>query len=326
VRDVAALVNAFRPDVMHVHNTFPLLSPAVYWEAASRGVPVVQTLHNFRLLCANALLLRGGRVCEACVGRVPWRAVVHRCYRDSAAASGVVAGMLAVHRAIGTFRNKVSRYIALSEFGRRKLVEGGLPADRIDIKPNFVEIPAAPEPKPRKGALFVGRLSREKGLAVLRSAVEQVPGLNVDVVGAGPDADLLEGCSQTRLAGQESRDAVYRRMRDAAYLVLPSIWYEAFPLVLVEAFACGLPVIASNLGALSHIVSDGKTGLLFESGSADDLREKLRWAEAHPAEMRRMGDQARLEYESKYTPEVNYRQLTSIYALALDQSGRAGRR
>jgi glycosyltransferase involved in cell wall biosynthesis len=169
-RDLQALIGQHRPDVVHVHNSFPLVSPSVYWAAARAGLPVVQTLHNFRLLCPQALLLREGRICEDCVGRVPWRAVQHGCYRGSAVQSAAVAGMLQLHRGLGTWQRKVTLYIALNAFCRDKFIEGGLPAERIRIKPNFIDLPA-PAPQPREGFLFVGRFSLEKGLAVLAQAL-----------------------------------------------------------------------------------------------------------------------------------------------------------
>lgn len=316
VRDLERRVRAFRPHVIHVHNTFPLLSPSIYWAAARAGVPVVQTLHNFRLLCAQAMLLKDGAVCERCVGRLPWRGVVGRCYRDSAAQSAVLVGSLALHRALGTYRHKAARYVALTEFCRRKFIEGGLPAERIALKPNFVDVRYRPNDD-RRGGLFVGRLAPEKGIGVLAEALSQRPWSTIDVVGNGPERSRLEGRRGVRLHGRQEPETIYRRMRRAAYLVMPSVWFENFPRTLVEAFASGLPVIASRLGALAELIDDGRTGLLFEPGSAPDLVRRLEWAEAHPRELRQMGVNARYEYERKYTPARNYRQLVGIYHEAI---------
>src|SRR3954452_23301462 len=180
--ELRAMLRAVRPDVVHVHNTFPLLSPAVYWACSSARVPVVQTLHNFRLLCAQAMFLRDGRVCEDCLGRLPWRGVLRKCYRSSSTQSAALVGMLALHRGLGTYRRKVSRYIALSQFSRRKLIEGGVPEHLIAVKPNFV----TPQPQAqgaRSGCLFVGRLSTEKGLQVLSAAFELMPDPTCAVIG-----------------------------------------------------------------------------------------------------------------------------------------------
>ena len=320
-RDLDALVAQARPDVVHVHNTFPLISPSLYWAAHRHGIPVVQTLHNFRLLCPQAMFLRDGKVCEDCLGHVPWRAVKHGCYRESRAQSAALGGMLVMHRMFGTWRHKVARYIALNEFCRNKFIEGGLPADRIAVKPNFVdfEVPLA---RPRTGVLFVGRLSPEKGIDVLARAASEVSGLQLRVAGTGPAEYALNGVPGVKWLGALAQAAVREEMSGAIALVLPSIWYENFPRTLVEAFACGLPVIASRIGALAELVVEGVTGLLFEPGDPGDLAAKLRWAQEHAMEMAAMGLRARLWFEENFTPERNYGQLMDIYRVA--QMGNVG--
>lgn len=309
----------FRPDLIHVHNTFPLISPALYWAAVRAGVPVVQTLHNFRLLCPQAMLLRHGSVCEDCIGHLPWRGVARRCYRGSALQSGVLASMLALHRALGTYRHKVARYIALNDFCRDKFIAGGLPPERVAVKPNFVDIPApVGNLKARRGGLFVGRLSPEKGINVLAEAMDRVPGISLAVIGTGPEQHKVDACAGLHALGGRTGEEVLHAMGEASYLVMPSIWYETFGMVAIEAFASGTPVIASQLGSMSELIDDGRTGLLFEPGSADSLAERIAWAEAHPVEMARMGQAARAEYEAKYTADINYRQLMAIYQAAIN--------
>lgn len=314
--DIAKWVADFRPDVIHAHNTFPLISPSLYVAAHRAGVPVVQTLHNFRLFCPQAMLLRDGKVCEDCLGKVPWRGVMRGCYRGSKAQSAVIGGMQVVHRALGTYRNKVTRYIALNEFCRNKFIEGGLPAERIVVKPNFVDIPASAA-EARKGALFVGRLSAEKGITVLAGAMDKLPSCLLNVIGSGPEEVVLNSRANIRSLGFLPRDQIFSHMQKAAYLLMPSIWYENFPLTLVEAFASGLPVIASRIGAMAELIEDGKTGLLFDPGSPDDLAKKIMWAEAYPKDMLEMGRNARREYEAKYTSEQNFGLLMGIYAAAI---------
>lgn len=316
--EIGAQIRRFKPDVLHVHNTFPLISPSVYWVAARLGVPVVQTLHNFRLLCPQAMLLREGRVCEDCVGGFPWRGVTRGCYRDSKAQSAVLASMLGVHRTLGTWSNKVTRYIALNEFCRSKFIAGGLPSARIDIKPNFVDVPRLPD-QPRQGMLFVGRLSHEKGINVLAAAASVTPEISLEVAGQGPDGAPLAALPQAQMLGGLTPDQVLQAMATAQALIMPSIWYENFPRTLVEAFACGTPVIASRLGAMAELIVDGQTGLLFEPGDPLDLAAKLRWAASHPAEMSRMGRAARQVYEREYTADSNHEQLMTIYARACDE-------
>ncbi|HKA38130.1 MAG TPA: glycosyltransferase [Burkholderiales bacterium] len=316
-QDITRLVDAFQPDVIHAHNTFALVSSSLYWAAARAGIPVVQTLHNFRLMCVQAMFLYDGRVCEDCLGHVPWRGVTRKCYRNSGLQSAALAVMLGVHRTLGTFRDKVTRYIALNEFCRRKFVEGGLPASRISVKPNFVDVERPVAGGARHGGLYVGRLAPEKGIDVLMQALRELPGVAIDVIGVGPEQHQVEAHPQLNVLGWLAHGEIYERMRRASYLVMPSIWYENFPRTLVEAYANGLPVIASHLGALPELVEHGRTGLLFEAGSAHDLARHIAWAEAFPGKMAAMGEEARERYESEFTSERNYAQLTAIYRDAI---------
>jgi glycosyltransferase involved in cell wall biosynthesis len=309
---LSELIQYFKSDVIHVHNTMPLISPSIYWVAARAKLPVVQTLHNFRLMCLNGLYLREGSVCEDCTGHLPWRGVVRKCYRESTAASAVLAGMLTLHRGLSTYQNKVNRYIALNNFCRNKFIEGGLPANRIAVKPNFVDAPVPLELQ-RQGFLFVGRLSVEKGINTLANAVAMLPGANLRVAGDGPQAVFLDELSGVVKLGSVSSETVWLEMNSAMALVIPSICYENFPRTIAEAFAAGLPVIASRIGALADIVTDGETGLLFEVGNPRDLAEKMAWALVNPEKMAEMGRKARVQYEAEFTPEKNYQQLIAIY-------------
>ena len=239
-REVGALLDLLRVDVVHCHNTFPLISPSVYRAAADRGIPVVQSLHNFRLMCPQAFLLRNDKPCEDCLGKLPWRSVMHRCYRGSAAQSAVLLAMVGVNRALGTYEKPVTRYVALNEFCRKKFIQAGLPAERIVVKPNFVDLPQVRLDSPRNGALFVGRLSREKGVHAIADAFRTLRSTHaaLDAIGNGPDAAVLSGIRGVHLHGPKPSVEVYAAMSRAAYLLMPSIWYENFPRVLVEAFAC----------------------------------------------------------------------------------------
>lgn len=323
VRDIESLVTRFKPDVIHAHNTMPLISPSLYWVASRMEIPVVQTLHNFRLLCPQALLLRESKVCEDCVGKVPWRGVVRACYRGSVVQSGVMALMLSGHRALGTWQNKVSRYIALNEFARSKYIEGGLPADRIAVKPNFVDVPSLPA-EARSGFLFVGRLSQEKGIQVLMDAIKLMPaGTRLRVVGSGPLEAQVRGVAGVDFLGPLDAETVYREMRRAQALVLPSICYENFPRTIVEAFACGLPVLASDLGPIPGIVANHRTGILFPANNPTALALCLQWALDNSEDLAPMGAAARIEYESKLSPSVNYAQLVGIYQDAIQAYSKA---
>lgn len=327
-RDLESLLRCERPSIVHFHNTFPLISPSAYYACAEAGVPVVQTLHNYRLVCPGATLLRDGSVCELCLGRkVSWPGVIHGCYRGSRAATAAVTAMLATHRAMRTWQTKVDLYIALSEFARRKFIEGGLPPECVVVKPNFVH--SDPGSKSGRGeyALFVGRLSPEKGLAVLLEAWAKISNpVPLRIVGSGPSFERVGECiPQNRgawvtMVGRLSPAEVLSTMRSARFVVAPSICYENFPLVVIEAYACGVPVIASRLGAMAEIVHDGRTGLHFTASDPDDLAAKVEWAWNHPEEMETMGRAARAEYEAKYTAERNYQMLLQIYKAVISRS------
>jgi glycosyltransferase involved in cell wall biosynthesis len=319
--DVRRLCRTHRPDVVHFHNTLPLISPAAYYAARAERVPVVQTLHNFRVCCVNSLLFRQGHLCEECLGRsAPWRGVLHNCYRGSRAAGAAITAMVAVHRALGTWRDAVDAYIALSESSRRKFVQGGLPPERIAVKPNFVY----PDPGPGTGAggygLFVGRLSGEKGVPVLLEAWRRLDGgPPLKIVGDGALAAQVEPALRAGTAEwlrELPHEAVYRLVGAAAFVVLPSQCYENFPLVVIEAFAKGTPVIVSRLGAMAEIVEDGRTGLHFRPGDPADLATKVRALVADPAALARMRAAARETFERKFTAAVNHQAMMAIYARA----------
>ena len=310
-------------DIVHVQNFFPLISPSVYYAAKAEGVPVVQTLHNYRLLCHNAYFFRDGRVCEDCLGKfVPFPGVVHACYRENRAGSAVVAAMLTVHRAMRTWSNMVDVYIALTEFARQKFIEGGLPAEKIMIKPNFV-YPDLGQGEGRGGyAIFVGRLSPEKGIDTLlttwKTLGSKVP---LKIVGDGPlspqVAEAAERLPGIEWLGRRPLKEVYELIGEAAFLVFPSEWYETFGRVAIEAFAKGTPVIAANIGAIAELIDNGRTGILYCPGQPEDLRAKVEWALTHPSELAQMRKEARAEFEAKYTVEQNYQILMSVYERAM---------
>ena len=318
-RRVTAAIVAGRPDVVHVHNTFPAASPSVFSAAVAQGVPVVQTLHNYRLICPAATAFRDGRACTDCVGRaLPWPAVAHACVRGSRQQSLVAVATSTLHRARGTFARDIARYISLTSFQREMMIEGGLPDDRICVIPNFLEPDPGIGGASREGVLFVGRLAREKGIEVLLDAAAILPGV-VRVVGTGPLASLAQRAGargDIAYLGSRSRSSVGEEMRRALALVLPSIWFEGFALVVLEAFASGTPVIASRIGSLAEVIEDGVTGLLVEPHSASDLCDRIRWACDHPDEMRRMGLSARRRYEDRFRGRTHLSALMDTYVSA----------
>ena len=316
-RRVAAAVVASHPQVMHVHNTFPLASPSVYSAAAARGVPVIQTLHNYRFVCPAATVFRNGRVCTDCVGRlIPWPSVVHACVRGSRPQSAVAAATLTAHRARGTFAREITGYVALTGFQRQLMIDGGLGGERIRIIPNFLEPDPGMGSEDRTGVVFVGRLSPEKGVAILLEAASAVPGV-VRIIGDGPLASLVgkaNGAGHATFLGPLPRASVLGELRRSIALVLPSVWFEGLPLVVLEAFAVGTPVIASRIGSLAELVESGTTGLLAEPNNAGDLAERISWAIAHPGEMLAMGGRARDRYEASFRGETHLGALLEAYA------------
>jgi len=321
-QEVAALIRQQRPDVVHFHNTFPLMSPAAFWAAKKHGCPTVVTLHNYRFACPAGTFVREARVCEDCAGHaLPWPAVVHGCYRGSRLASTVVASSQFTHRLLRTWSEKIDVFIALTEFARQKFIECGIAERKIALKPNFVDPDPGPAAPGEGYALFVGRLSPEKGLGCLLKAWRTLPGTAaLRIVGDGPLAGEVEAAAARSEAieflGPKEPDEVMALMANASFLVMPSQWYETFGLVIVEAFARAKPVIASRLGAMRELVEDGETGLHFAPEDAQDLAAKVLWAVEHPDEMRAMGQNARRIFVERYGAEENYARLMEIYRSA----------
>lgn len=306
-------------DIVHVQNFFPLISPSIFYAAKSAGVPIVQTLHNYRLICPNGLFFRQGSICESCVGKsVPYPGIVHGCYRESRLASTGVAAMLTVHKALQTWQNQIDRYIALTEFAKQKFIESGLPAEKIVVKPHFI----APDPGIGLGqggyALFVGRLSVEKGLDTLLQAWKQLhPRLALKIVGDGPLASSVkeraEQIPNVEYLGRKPLKDVYDLMGEAVMQIFPSKWYETFGRVAIEAYAKGTPVMAAKHGAIAELINPEKNGWHFRPGDAEDLVQQVEQALNHPNLLPDMRIAARDTFERYYTAERNYQQLMEIY-------------
>lgn len=322
-QELTRLIQKEKPDVAHFHNFFPQISPSAYYACKKNNIAVVQTLHNFRLFCANGLMYRNDEVCEKCLGpggRI-W-SIIHRCYRHSALASSTISAMSEVHKHLHTFARQVDIFIVLTEFARSKFIEAGLPPEKIVIKPNFLD--RTPELNfQRRKLLFVGRLSREKGVHVLLEAARKIPEITFDIAGSGPESESLKimaedyGMKNVNFLGRLTPEQVLDRMRHAIALVNPSTCYEGFPVTFVEAFAAGTPIIASNMGGMASIVEHEKNGLLFEPGNAEDLAQSCRKMAADDGAYQEMGSLARKTFEEFYTPETNFVQLMDIYRKAI---------
>lgn len=317
------LLASVRPDVVHIHNFFPLLTAAVHHAAADRGIAVIQTLHNYRLLCAAATFERGGAVCELCLGGQRRHALIHRCYRGSLPGTLAVTAMQAsAHSQRGIIAH-TTRFIALTEFARQKYIAGGYPPERLVVKPNFIPLDpqdTAASGETRAGALFVGRLVAEKGVRTLIEAWRSLPDVPLTIAGDGPLRAELEASAPPHVTftGFVDSSRVRELMQQARALIMPSTWYEGFPVTLVEAMARGLPVLVSNLGSLAEVVSDGRTGLHFAPNDVADLaRVARRFFAADVAETEKMGQAARVEAAEKYSEKENCKRLTGIYHLAI---------
>jgi glycosyltransferase involved in cell wall biosynthesis len=306
-------IRSFKADVVHVHNFFPRFTPAVYDAARDEGCGIVQTLHNYRLMCAGGLLFRDGQICTDCLtkeSRFP--GLSHRCYRKSLVGTAALTGMVALHSMLGTWRDKVGCYIVLTEFARSLFVANlGIPADRVIVKPNVVpDLGTAHEEKGY--ALFVGRLSSEKGVTSILRAVETgtLP-LPVKIVGTGPMEPAVRTTAEAmggdlEFLGAKSNDEVHRLLRGARMLLAPSVWHEAgVPLVIGEAFSAGVPVITTRLQPMESIVEDGRNGLLVTPESEADICAAVTRLTSDDRLHAAMSIDARRSYEKHYSPSCN---------------------
>jgi glycosyltransferase involved in cell wall biosynthesis len=317
-RRMTPVMQEFRPDILHVHNWFPLLSPSIISAADSMGVPVVQTLHNFRMFCANGILYRNGRICDDCAGKTfPLGGVIHECYSDSRVGSALVSAAFSYHRLAHTW-DRVSTFIAVSEFQRNLLIRGGIHPAHIVVKPNFVKNARNPGDGNGGYALFVGRLTPAKGIrTVLKAWSENKIPIRLKIMGDGPLANEVreqaETLHQVEYLGQRSLDEVYAAMAGARFLIFPSEWYEPFALTIVEALSCGTPILAADLASVAELVQVGRTGFRFTPGDADDLAAKASMFLADAATYCEMRRQCRTLYEARYTDAINYKLLMDIY-------------
>lgn len=320
-QDISSLVRTKRVRVAHFQNTFPLISPSAYYAAQLNGAVCIQALRNYRLTCVNGLLFRDGHICEDCVGKtLPVSGIQHGCYRHNRPASAVVGGMTTLHKVLPTYSRVINAYIAVSEFVKQKYVESGFPAEKIYVKPNFVEDFTTAQEKQATGKffLYVGRLSSEKGIRTLLEVfTKRLPGANLKIVGDGPLMEQLQILTSRtpniELLGRKPLKEVYDLMAAAQAVIVPSEWHEPFGRVVVEAFAAGTPVIAAAVGGMTELIDHERTGFLFNGGEAESLwracenflTQENRWAE--------LGKAARHEYETKYTGAVNYQRMMEIY-------------
>ncbi len=310
-----------RPDVMHVTNAFPLISPSAYKVAKDHGVGVVQSIHNYRMLCPKAQFVRNSQVCEKCLGkRFAWPAIYHACYKENRLATTVVAAMTAFHRARNSWTQLVDRFIAPTQFVKDKHVEGGFDARQIDVKPNFVF------PDPGSGAgdgnyvVFAGRLSAEKGVDTLLETWQHLSAnVRLKIAGDGPLADRVKAAADAdnriEWLGRIEKKEMFDLLGQATCLIMPSVCYETFGLTIVEAFSKGTPVVVSRMGAMQELVQDGRNGFLVEPGNAKQFAATI--DQVFSMDTAELRVAARQDFEFKYTAEANQEWLTDIYNKAL---------
>lgn len=319
-KQIAKLIGEFKPDVVHVHNTMPLISASIYQACHRENVAVVQTLHNYRFVCPGSPLYRDGHVCEDCLGKlIPYPGALHGCYRNSRVDSTFTVANLTFNRLRGTYKNDIDLYIALTEFARQKFIQGGLPAHKFFVKPNFITSEMRPGSHQGGYALFVGRLVEYKGINTLIDAWKLLKApIPLKIVGQGPmESEIRSEAPETvSLLGQVTRDEVFRLMQDATMLIFPSKCYETFGMTLIEAMSTGLPVIASRNGGSPEIIQEG--GWLFNPGDPVDLARVVEEALSNPDELSKRGQQGLKICQEKYTVEVNYHLIMKAYQTAID--------
>ncbi len=285
---------------------------------------MIFTLHNYRLICCNALLLRNDTICELCTKKkLPLAGIKYKCYRSSHVQSALVTGITGLHKIAGTWKRKVDTYIALTEFGRKKFLESSLQLaeEQLVVLANFVADPELVPMQREKFFLYVGRISPEKGLSVLLECFSAMPDQMLMVAGDGPDKALLQEqyskFPNIQFAGHLEKMDVHVLMMQAQAFIFPSLWYEGLPLTIIEAFSAGTPVIASRMGAMAEIVADGYNGFHFEPGSAEDLNRVVHIFAALGEEKHKIYQQAKNTYIEKYHPDVYYKSIMDIYNKAI---------
>ncbi len=329
LRNIEAVIKRESPDIMHVHNFFPLISPSIFHAIKDFDTAAVFTLHNYRIFCAAAIPMRKNAICTECLdSRSVMSALKYGCYRNGKAATMPLAAMIALHRTLGTWAKHVDAFIALTAFQRQTLANAGLPGERIYVKPHFY--PEAPNPAPwterENKAVFIGRIGEEKGVDVLLDAWKLLgpAAPKLEIIGDGPSKDCLSGLitgtfleDKITFTGQLPFIETQRRLGAAKALVLPSRCFEGFPMVIREAFALGVPVIASRIGSIPDIVRDTVNGTLSEPGNAESLGQIIGKVFNDPDALQAMSAAARLEFEDRYTAETNLETLIGIYEKAI---------
>src|ERR1700722_15377706 len=322
VEEFADQVSSFRPEIVHFHNFFPRLTPGAVRHVIARKIPALQTLHNFRHVCANGMFLRRGSVCQSCLNR-PMRlpALIHRCYRNSSLATFAVTRVGRRFRQLFDSHPSHLTLVALTAFAREQMIADGYSPGRIFIKPNSVTDSGCGSQTRERRVLFVGRLSVEKGVDFLIELARSIDAI-FEIIGDGPEMQRLRAVAPNNVIFRVWLDHhdVIERIKSAAVIAIPSRWFEGFPMTVLEAFSAGTPVVASRIGSLAEIVEDGISGLIRDVGHHQSWRESVQLLLDDTRLATTLGQGARRAFEKKYTNQHNLRRLTEIYALAVDRA------
>lgn len=316
----------FKPDVVHVFNTFFTVTPAIYYACKEEGIPVVQSLFNYRLICANALFLRDNRHCSDCLTKSRWRSVLYPCYRNSRILTALVVKMINQHWKLGTWLNYVDQYITVTEFSRQQFIKAGIPASRIMTQPHFLPTNPQPRTQSQHYALYIGRLSTEKGVELMMQAWKDIKTIPLKIMGTGPLHEKLRlavknnNLTNIEVLGYQPEDEYERYLKGAKFLVVPSINYDNFPRTIVEAYSYGVPVVTSSLDGIKEFVKPGVSGELFQVGNPKDLADKVNWLALQDERLEKMSIGSRQEFEKLYTADVYYPFLMSAYRKAIETS------
>lgn len=312
---VKSELKKFKPDIAHAHNFFFIFSPKIFLAFWEEKIPIVVTLHNYRLVVPCSQMIYKGKPCEICLGKNPWRIIFKRCYKNSFFASLFRYRFYYRSQKRHNWWSFIDKFITLSNKGREILVKGGLPANKILVKPNFIHDPRPKENSKGYGALYIGMITEEKGLRELVVEWQEIK-YPLKIIGSGPIREELitiNKNSDVKLVGLLTREKVMEELGKCAFVVVPSKWHEAFGLVNIEAFSMGKPVIASRKGAMLDIIEDGKNGIFFDISIKGDLKEKVKSLIDDNDLLNQMSVNSRNSYLKHYSPNVNYKKLIDIY-------------
>ena len=320
-KNFSIALKKINPDIVHCHNFFPRLTPSIFDACLDENIPAILTLHNYRLVCPSVYLSKNNKPWELSIKKNPYWAVPYKVYQNSFIGTAAIAYMINYHKKRKTWQKKLDHIITLTKFAKNKFIESGFSPNNMVVKPNFISDPLKENNTRGQFALFIGRLSQEKGIEFLLESWKEID-FPLKIVGDGPMMGnlKLQG-NNVEFLGKIPNKSVKTLLQKAQFLVFPSQWYEGFPMVLVEAMACGTPVLVTNIGSMQEIITDELNGLHFELGNQKQFIEKVHQLMKDESLCQFLGDNGRRAYLEKYTPDVNYQQLISIYQDSISNYG-----